>query len=303
MRSTPPAHHRRPNAEAMTLRKLSTISEDTLTPINEPFQYDDADLMLVSSDGLGFRVHGNKLGRCSNIFRTSLQPNALPTPPSSPNSTSASNHDIPEIHFIDPTLENGITLSLFLHLAYSLPLPVPTVPIYFQAYETLVEFLRKWECTVLYPVLSGAVRSWVEDGMISSSKGLKIGDALGSERLLVESVKRGGEYTWAGKVIEDPDRRRRKSSPNYEGRQSKGYGSPPGKTENKFDILRDGLPGEASLDLTAVPFEYFVGLSDDVKFALLRASRAGVKERHEIDWDRVGDEFERVLAELRTLDQ
>ncbi|OCF55868.1 hypothetical protein L486_06624 [Kwoniella mangroviensis CBS 10435] len=310
MRTRPPSQHRRPSQEAMNLRKLSTISEDTLTPINGPFQFDTADVMLVSSDGLSFKVHTSRLGRCSSrIFRTALpQPSpSLPTPPSSPTSPSTSKLDLPEIHFVDPQLENGITLSLFLHLTYSLPLPVPTLPVYFKAYETLVDFLVKWECAYLYPILGSAVKGWVEDGLISSSKGLKIGDILGNDRLMIESIKRGGEYTWTGKVIEDPNKKKDKvrSAPDDEtGQSSSNHNSKPICSSSKadrtrFDIMRDGLPGEASLDLTAVPYEYFVSLSDDVKFSLLRASRVGRKDRQDVDWEKVAVEFQRALGELR----
>ncbi|WWD01165.1 hypothetical protein V866_008104 [Kwoniella sp. B9012] len=309
MRTRPPSHHRRPSQEAMILRKLSTISEDTLTPINEPFQFDTADVMVVSSDGLGFRVHTSKLGRCSKIFRTTLPPPgpSLPTPPSSPTSPSTSKLDLPEIHFVDPDLENGITLSLFLHLTYSLPLPIPTLPVYFKAYETLVDFLVDWECAFLYPILGSAVKGWVEDGLISSSKGLRMGDVLRNDRLMIESIKRGGEYTWTGKVIEDPNKKKDqvRSTPNDE----RGQGSSDAKSTSsywsskadqpRFDILRDGLPGEASLDLTVVPYEYFVSLSDEIKFSLLRASRVGGKDGQNVDWEKVAVEFRRVLGELR----
>ncbi|WWD09909.1 hypothetical protein V865_008038 [Kwoniella europaea PYCC6329] len=312
MRTRPPSHHRRPSQEALTLRKLSTITEDTLTPINEPFQFDNADVMLVSSDGLGFKVHTSKLGRCSKIFRTTLPPPgpSLPTPPSSPTSPSTSGLDLPEIHFVDAQLETGITISLFLHLTYSLPLPVPTLPVYFKAYETLVDFLVKWECAFLYPILGSAVKGWVEDGLISSSKGLRMGDVLGDDKLMIESIKRGGEYTWTGKVIEDPNKKRdkvKRSTPNDERGQGRSDPSSSSSCSSskanqpRFDILRDGLPGEASLDLTAAPYEYFVALSDDVKFSLLRASRVGGKDRQDVDWEKVAVEFQRVLGELRKL--
>ncbi|WVQ69852.1 uncharacterized protein L199_008073 [Kwoniella botswanensis] len=300
MRTRPPSHHRRPSQEALTLRRLSTISEDTLTPINEPFQFDTADVMVISSDGLGFKVHTSKLGRCSP---------SLPTPPSSPTSPCTSKLDLPEIHFVDPQLENGITLSLFLHLTYSLPLPIPTLPVYFKAYETLVDFLVKWECAFLYPILGSAVKGWVADGLISSSKGLRMGDVLRNDRLMIESIKRGGEYTWTGKVIEHPSKKKDKVRPTSDdqtGQSSSDHYSNSSCSSSKvdqprFDILRDGLPGEASLVLTAVPYEYFVALSDDVKFSLLRASRVGGKDRQDVDWEKVAVEFQRVLGELRKL--
>ncbi|WWC89795.1 uncharacterized protein L201_004721 [Kwoniella dendrophila CBS 6074] len=340
-------HHRRPSQEVIS--KLSTISEEIITPLNKPFQQDKTcDLVLISADGLGFKVHSSKLMDCSNkfqdILKTPLSPSPSPiikqhpfpllTPPSSPlalsplssisspillsrsktyptfssSTTTASSHlqdDFREIQFADPSMEGSITISLFLHLLYNLVLPIPTLSVYFKAYENLVLFLKKWDCShALLDRLSENLKEWLEDGYISSSKGFRIGDLMRNDQLLVESIKRTGEYTWSGKSILNPNpnssqgsNRGRSSTRTGDGIDNDRPQQP--KMEIQFDILRDGLPGEPSLDLTAVPYEYFVELSDEVKFALLRAGRMGTEKKGEINWDKVGEEFQKVLRELR----
>ncbi|WVQ98973.1 hypothetical protein IAU59_006105 [Kwoniella sp. CBS 9459] len=322
------------------MRRLGTISENTMTPLNEPFQPDDADLMLFSSDGLGFKVHRSRLVTCSSIFKTTLSL-SMPT-------TAAAHrdcpHDLPELHFPDSTLESSITISLFLHLLYTLPLPIPTVPAYFQAYETLLTFLLKYECKTLYVPLGGAVRGWVKEGLVSTSKGLKMGDRLDDVELCKESVRMAGEYSWVGgskvkmpmpvspvkdngnmkgRVSELKDQHRHsrprtstispagsKDSvppvpPNSPSRPSLKMQDQSSATRARmfFDIHRDGIEGAASLDLTAVPFEFFCSLSDETKFALLRAGRVGSRtfdgRGDEEKWGLVAEEYGKIMDELR----
>ncbi|WRT67379.1 uncharacterized protein IL334_004350 [Kwoniella shivajii] len=307
---SPPGHVRRPCQEVIS--KLSTISEDTLTPLNEPFQYHDADLVLFSCEGLSFKIHGSKLVGCSILFRSTVNL-SLPTPPPSPGSSlesqsqsrSHSQSLLPEIHLSEPT-SNGITISLFLYLLYSLSLPVPTLPVYFQAYESLITFLKKWECDILLDRLGDEVKVWVEDGFVSASKGFKIGDSLKNAELCLESIRKGGEYTWSGRMVNDPSsptpktkRKDRISTLRNEACPSRPFTPTNPSSPIPFDVLRDGIAGASSLDLTAVPYEYFISLSDEVKFALLRASRVGESSKQEMDWGQVADEFERGMSDLR----
>ncbi|OCF44195.1 hypothetical protein I317_01987 [Kwoniella heveanensis CBS 569] len=347
-------HARRSSASTSSslskMRKLGTISENAMTPLNEPFQPDDADLVLFSSDGLGFKVHGTRLAACSSIFKTTLSL-------SEPTTSSASAHldcphDLPELHFPDSSLESSITISLFLHLLYILPLPIPTLPVYFQAYETLLSFLLKYECKTLYGRLGGAVRVWVKEGVVSASKGLKMGDRLDDVELCKKSIKMAGEYSWVGgrkskspvsvkvspveetgrkfkgRVAELKDQHRRphlhsaaSSSSSSNPAEPKDTVSPvppdtPSRltlkvqegSETSFDIHKDGVEGAASLDLTAVPFEFFCSLTDETKFALLRAMRVGCESQKQMkdglgedgrDWEKVAEEFERIMRELR----
>nr|XP_018263588.1 uncharacterized protein I303_03457 [Kwoniella dejecticola CBS 10117]OBR85746.1 hypothetical protein I303_03457 [Kwoniella dejecticola CBS 10117] len=331
-------HHRRSSSgifSSPSSRKLSTISEDTLTPLNEPFQAGHADLALT------------KLLQCSTVFRNTLSstsgpnpgPGQLATPPPSPKSGEHLNN-LPEIHLTDPIIESSFIISLFLRLSYGQSLPVPSLPVYVKAYENLALFLKKWECASdpLLESLSGSIKLWIKEGYVSASKGLQIGDALGDEGVMLDATRRGGEYTWSGRLIRDPTNdlaaqrpaqgkssvtmsshspleiscgdeaisaKHDKHGNNFQRRQPLSPLSPISTTtipkltsEPPFDILNDGLPDQPSLDLSAVPYEYFVSLSDEVKFALLRASRAEEKRR-DTDWDKVASEFQRVLKELR----
>ncbi|WVF71939.1 hypothetical protein IAT40_006749 [Kwoniella sp. CBS 6097] len=336
------------------MRKLGTISENTMTPLNEPFQPDDADLVVFSSDGLVFKVHRSRLVACSSIFKATL---SLSIPTTTSVAAKAQAYadcphelDLPELHFPDSTLESSITISLFLHLLYTLPLPIPTIPVYFQAYETLLTFLLKYECKTLYGRLGGAVRGWVEEGVVGASKGLKMGDRLDNLELCKASIRMAGEYSWVGgskvkspgpvspvkengkmkgRVSEPKDQHRRPHSHSTTTNTADSKGAVPpvppntpsrstlninvqekSKTFFFFNIHKDGLEGAASLDLTAVPFEFFCSLSDETKFALLRAGRATSQAENEAqsdraekggkDWRRVADEFERVMGELRS---
>ncbi|WWC69210.1 uncharacterized protein I206_103147 [Kwoniella pini CBS 10737] len=315
VKSIRPTHNKKPSQEAISSRKLSTISENTVTSLNQPFQDDTADLVLISSDGLIFKVHHTKLNGCRIEFRNALFNNCLSTPPPSPVSTTTTtittttiNLDLPEIHFLDPTIESSIILSLFLRLLYNLSLPIPNLPIYFQAYENLVKFIKRWECNFVCNDLSRSIRSWLEEGNISSSKVFKIGDSLNDIDLMRDALKKGGEYTWSGRLIEDPSKRkgrqmsRTSSFTNNQNSLSSLNASARAKPLQEsisFDILRDGLPDQPSLDLTAVPYEYFISLSDEVKFALLRASRVGRDPNLDTDWEDVSVEFNHVLRDLR----
>ncbi|WWC60859.1 uncharacterized protein I303_103435 [Kwoniella dejecticola CBS 10117] len=241
-----------------------------------------------------------KLLQCSTVFRNTLSstsgpnpgPGQLATPPPSPKSGEHLNN-LPEIHLTDPIIESSFIISLFLRLSYGQSLPVPSLPVYVKAYENLALFLKKWECASdpLLESLSGSIKLWIKEGYVSASKGLQIGDALGDEGVMLDATRRGGEYTWSGRLIRDP------TNDLAAQRPAQGKSSVTMSSHSPLEIScgDEAIP---SLDLSAVPYEYFVSLSDEVKFALLRASRAEEKRR-DTDWDKVASEFQRVLKELR----
>ncbi|WWD16143.1 hypothetical protein CI109_100568 [Kwoniella shandongensis] len=309
--------------------ELATIPEEVITPLNGKFQSAEADLVLVANDGLSFRVDIDKLIRASPVFERlitiSLYSNTDSDSDSISNSSSISYHhqhdnalsrscsrssssyheeeyDLPSSStphlFLTAANETSMTVSLFLHLVYSIALPCPPSPSSFGMYELLLVFMKSYDCSpALLRELGLVVRGWVEDGKISASKGFAFGCQLGisldsdcgSGGICEESVKRSNEWTWASPTT--------MSSTN----------------KRPFSVVTDGIFPAPSLDLSAMPFDYFKTIPDEHKFALLRATRnvcasspkstktnVGVAVALDggCDWDKVAEEYQRILGEI-----
>ncbi|WVR05339.1 hypothetical protein IAU60_002353 [Kwoniella sp. DSM 27419] len=276
-----PCIRRLSNLVAAAPNSLGTISEHTVTAINERFQASHADLVCVSSDGLTFKVHKAVLAACSSRLSALASPSSSNTFDTQ-QGTCTSVTGLPELHFHDPILESSITLSLFFHLLYQIALPSPTRPIYCSAYNLLIDFLIKYKCESLFPCLADTLRCWVQDGTVSPSKGLGMGDRLANISLCKASISMGGEYSWSG------NRRG-----NVVGASLRG-------------ICHTGsLEGGPSLDMGSVPFDYFCSLSKETRFALLRAGRVArpLGKDEPVDWSAVAEKFEGVMQALRDAKQ
>ncbi|KAK8869595.1 hypothetical protein IAR55_000162 [Kwoniella newhampshirensis] len=315
--------------ERGAIRRLATVAEEIVTPLNGRFQDERADLILVSNDGLRFRVDSSKLAKASPVLEnlvtmtmtmsfdvgdidvfdtnsssgsssnTSHGPNSTsspistsssPTSTSSSTSSSASQSEPPSLS-LTKSHESSTTVSLFLHLLYSHPLPTPPSPASFCIYETLLVFLNSYECAKsLYDDFGRWATRWVQEGRISASKGFLVGCQIGCEGLCEESVRRSNDWTWRGGA---------------------GTGSGHISIDNstarspQFNIVKDGIFPAPSLDLSAVPYDYFCSLPKQHKFALLRATRNvntsmgfAVELDGGFDWDKVAEEYKRILEEI-----
>lgn len=105
------------------------------------------------------------------------------------------------IYFADSHLEASATITLFLHLLSSQSfssLPTPTAQS-FSHYETLISFLKKFQCDgALLEELGRMFRVWLEEGCISASRIFKAGCMMGDEELCKFAVQAGNEWTWIG---------------------------------------------------------------------------------------------------------
>ncbi|WVQ78512.1 hypothetical protein IAT38_000598 [Cryptococcus sp. DSM 104549] len=297
------SHHSVPNL-------LAPIPEDNAPAQNELYESREEDLVLVSSDGQIFRTHSSRLRTVSPVFETMHEL-----------SPTAASHTL---HFVDPRLESATTISLFLNLISSRPLPTPDTQT-FAYYETLITFLQKYECRAeVLEALGKKMREWLEDGRVSASKAFRAGCRVGDDALCREAVGASNEWTWTGTTRKGlpkepptpaptPPTTAKPSTSTSRSHKSRAKSpmtpppSPPSPpsipaSPPPFDIREDGIFGSPALDLSAMPFEFFRSLPDEHKFALLRATRnvgmgSGVK-LDGCDWEKVATEFEKVLKEV-----
>lgn len=179
-----------------TFLSASSSPSDTppLTPLATPHGSPNSmslasgnDIEMVASDGIKFYTSSVLLQGASPVFATMTRPSKLGLPSI--------------IYFADSHLEASATITLFLHLLSSQSfssLPTPTAQS-FSHYETLISFLKKFQCDgALLEELGRMLRVWLEEGCISASRIFKAGCMMGDEELCKFAVQAGNEWTWIG---------------------------------------------------------------------------------------------------------
>ena len=101
-----------------------SIASTSTTRAADPFNSRDADVILLSSDGVEFKVH-KKLIRLGSRVLSELIPLAQPPPPPPPPSTPARRHR--KQRPVLPLADSSDVLDLFLRFLYPIPEPPTTL--------------------------------------------------------------------------------------------------------------------------------------------------------------------------------
>ncbi|WVQ95655.1 hypothetical protein IAU59_002753 [Kwoniella sp. CBS 9459] len=124
-----------------------------LNQYNKPYQYEDSDITLISSDNLHFKVHSYHLMVASPVFRDMIR-------------AGNNSENKREVTFTDPRGEMGQVIASFLDLCYGKPLvPLPSrkdsrYSATIKHLSDLLSFLTKYECEVPITAFKLYLGSW-----------------------------------------------------------------------------------------------------------------------------------------------
>ncbi|RXK41969.1 hypothetical protein M231_00690 [Tremella mesenterica] len=110
----------------------------------------DADLILVSSDNVYFRVYSYYLKASSPVFRAMLE---LPDP-------SVQEQKVPRIELVDESSETADTLTAALDILHGKNFP-DHIASYFFTLSVVVQFFQKYECTGALLDIRLLLQSWI----------------------------------------------------------------------------------------------------------------------------------------------
>ncbi|OCF33659.1 hypothetical protein I316_04733 [Kwoniella heveanensis BCC8398] len=245
------------------------VAAPTINDINRPFQFDDSDITLISSDNLHFKIHSYHLMAASPVFRDMI-------------AIGKGGTETQTVELADTTFETGSIVSLFLDICYGTPLPHYKVSL--TRYLALVKFLNKYDCELAKGVVKGAIHAYMNN-CVDGSKDLQPGScfdiavAMDDIGLMKTSIRRAGTWHFAPYTTSEPDN----------------------SVAKKRYRAAHCIPNRGVLDLTASTFDDWERIPNDVKFALLRATY-GDKSQFDYKtakWDEVADSFEIILNFIR----
>lgn len=249
--------------------------------ISKTCNSDDADISLISSDNVLFKVHSYRLmtfsqvsinvpTRCLELISRSVFRDMLSMP------NSAARKD--PIYLTDEKLEKSITLKCLLDVMYTLETSViDTSEVY-----AVLDLAEKWD----FQHVRHAIRRDLPHSNTYMFPRFQVSLKLKDPKLIAGFVKRDHDVVWS--------------------HPSKGDSSP----EKFFDIHRrtrhvyedplPGLKGEGRVpdarvfDVGTWPYTHFLLTPPTVIWALLRATHVGTTTPAKIDHKKVGNEFERL---------
>ncbi|WWC72601.1 uncharacterized protein I206_106563 [Kwoniella pini CBS 10737] len=257
----------------MTLKRASTPSDENVsnakkakTPVDieydEGYNDPEADITLITSDGVYFKVHSFVLKASSIVFRNML---------------AVGNEDNTEVNLTDPDFENSNTVSTFLDACCGKAIPEP-IDLYksddtdeIEAYSDLIKFARKYESNLVLSQLSSLLYKWQYSKLISPFGIFVIAYNMESPDLAAMAIRSCGGRTWALSDTTD---------------EAKAVATDRLRTVNpttRVCLLDPSGMSEAQLDEMPSPY----------RWALIRATHNQINEKElsKTDWKKVSNDF------------
>ncbi|RXK41970.1 hypothetical protein M231_00691 [Tremella mesenterica] len=144
----------------------------------------DADLTLVSSDDIHFKVHSYHLKSASAVFRAMLE---MPDP----------NAERPNIHLTDREIENAEVLEGALNILYSKAWPIDTGTYRFKLIK-INRFLLKYECEGAIDKVVSLLHRWIAFGRVSAWYAFLVSADLNDVVTCSRAMRRAGLCAFSG---------------------------------------------------------------------------------------------------------
>ncbi|KAK4689199.1 hypothetical protein P7C73_g893, partial [Tremellales sp. Uapishka_1] len=228
---------------------------------NRSCQDGDADFLLISSDNEVFKVHTYVLKAASSVLKDTLTIVTAPQP------TDAT---LPEVRLTDTLIESRQIVKLFLDILYDRPFLDPATAKQGRTLPSVLSLLKKYDCSKDLRMMGLRLRALMDvrksgiDPMRVFAAAAQVDDV----ETCICAIRKQGSNVWKADV--------------KEGRE-----------------MEMGLKGGAVFDLTAAPLFYFEIVPARYLAALARASREKNTGSRKADWEKVADEFGRLLGHPR----
>ncbi|OCF43269.1 hypothetical protein I317_02837 [Kwoniella heveanensis CBS 569] len=226
----------RNTTDGPTAKRAKTDSL-AITDVNKPYQSEHADITLVSSDGLPFKVHSYHLKSSSPVFRAMLDIG------DSASSLSSSSVSSSEVELLDEEIENSAVLRIFLDIVHGVSLQEPDSLATQKVYESVVAFLRKYEAASAIEVVRLNLIAWARHGHFMHLDLFVLGCMLDDVELCKTAITSPGRQNWDSFNLDS----------------------------NHLTAKRNVM------DLSAAPLAYLRQIPDNYKWALMQASAVATK--------------------------
>ncbi|KAK8850574.1 hypothetical protein IAR55_004493 [Kwoniella newhampshirensis] len=243
--------------------------EEIISDVNRPYQSEDADVILVSSDGLKFKVHSYHLKAASTVFSSMLDIGI-------PDQSNL-------LEFTDNEIEHSRIVVLFLNLVYGKELHFKKETRHYnheQCYR-LVSFLLKYDATTPLRMLRYATHLWLAREALSPFCAFRIGAKMDDVDLCAQALRCCAGWNWSrnDNITEEEKRKR------------------------SFDLNNTVWNGPC-LDPSSWRIATFKEIPDKYLTALLRACRESMKlVRSQNDWIKIGDKFAELMRAMRNAEK
>ncbi|OCF43417.1 hypothetical protein I317_02717 [Kwoniella heveanensis CBS 569] len=166
--------------------------EETQPTYDKVYNDPEADLILVSSDNVSFKIFKYHLQSCSYVFREMV---------SSLDGPTQANVSHSKIEFTDPQLENAATLRLFLDIVTSRQPELKREIL--APLRDCILFAKKYECQIVFPSLSMMARQLLKAD-ISRHYIFIIAALVDDVDLAASAIIQAGKWHWPSEDIADP---------------------------------------------------------------------------------------------------
>ncbi|WVW80815.1 hypothetical protein I302_102804 [Kwoniella bestiolae CBS 10118] len=150
-----------------TPNKKLKVEVFTINDTNRDYQDPKADITLVSSDGLRFKVH-------SYVLKTAGK----------------------EIELTDKLIERSPVLSLFLYLCHGKPMSFPSEDTTLVLYNDLIKFAHKYDSPRVLETLTTSVYRWHHEENLSLWIVLHLGLTLQKPKLVAFAIRYSMHSSW-----------------------------------------------------------------------------------------------------------
>ncbi|WWC92329.1 uncharacterized protein L201_007283 [Kwoniella dendrophila CBS 6074] len=156
-------------------KKAKKDKADEITDDNRDYQAEDADITLVSADGLDFKVHKWALMASSNTFRNMID--------------IGTQAEHPTIELSDDRLESSSRLKIFLDLVYSRGvMKFPRNRADYTELHEIIELLLKYETTYPLEVFKYALQLWMHNSSVHNLEMFIAGSKLDSVEVCMAAI-------------------------------------------------------------------------------------------------------------------
>ncbi|WVN87389.1 uncharacterized protein L203_102568 [Cryptococcus depauperatus CBS 7841] len=169
----------------------SENTPDTINNLNRRYQDEDADIILVASDGLRFRVHSYQLRAHSSVFRSMLE-------------LCDSSH---EIILTDDDIEASDIVCLYLDLSmgHEPDLEATGMVQLGIRCRRLGDFLAKYDAASAKQTFIYALYRWVELEIVSSERVFVVAARMDNRDLCIAALKKGLSWEWKNVASSDEE--------------------------------------------------------------------------------------------------
>ncbi|KAK4688151.1 hypothetical protein P7C73_g1957, partial [Tremellales sp. Uapishka_1] len=211
-----------------------TAANDSDDELDEYYRASDADLILISSDGVKFKVHKYHISSASSVLHNAMSID-----------TTTLDGELPSIQFCDSRIENALSIRFLLDIVYCRPPPVvPEIPLAY--YDAAVGFTVKYECTLALQLFQHRLRHAVTENGANPIEVFVLAAKMDDALTCYLAFKHGLMWSW-----------------DDEGTDG----------QWKSNDIKKCIKGATLFDCTAWSTDYFDRMPGEYMLALIRAGR------------------------------